>query len=315
MPFISYLVSLLLIPSFLFSLTDNQKRKLLLYDKVVTALSQEMSKKKAQKLILDRRIKPLSKLILLNIDQPSQKRYFSSSLQKKALRKGIRFLKRYKRTFNKVEKLYSIDKEIILAILYIETNFNPRKARYNVFNAYASLAFADHPYFLNLNLKRIKRKYGNQVPPRLTRDEVIRRSQRKSEWAIKQLVALVKLSKKMKRPILRIKGSFAGAIGYPQFIPTSYVSYAVDGNGDRFIDLYNIHDSIASIGNYLKSVGYEKTDGQSIKDAIHHYNRSWDYVDFVISYAKLVKKMNKPKPKKKRRKRRKSKKKRVARNR
>lgn len=289
------LITILFLSSLTFSLTKAEKKKLVFYDKIITALSQVAPKQKIQKLILNRRVRFRPKLILLNLNQPNSKKYFNDSLGKKAVLKGKRFFKRYHKTLAKVEKKFSVDKEVIVAILYIESNFKPHKARYNVFNAYSSLAYADHPIYLKRNLKKIKRIYRKLSPEKfiLKKKEFIERSKWKAEWAINQLIALFSVAQKMKLSILKIKGSFAGAIGYPQFIPSSYLKYAVDGNNDNFIDLYNIHDAIASVGNYLNIVGYKKGNLESQRQAIHHYNKHWDYVQVVIDYAKLLNKSDK----------------------
>jgi membrane-bound lytic murein transglycosylase B len=290
----TFIISLF-IYSPLFSLSKQQKNKLKVYNKVLIAISEKTSKSYAEKLILNPKVRINKKLILLNIDQPNSKKYMRDSLNKKALYKGIKFLKKYKHKFNETEKNYSIDKEVILAILYIETNFNLRKAKYNVFNAYLSLTFADHPQYLKQNLKIISRKYRHLSKKKLKikKEKLIKDSKRRAKWALNELKMLIEVAKKLKRPVLSIKGSFAGAMGYPQFIPSSYMNYAVDGNGDKFIDLFNIYDAIESVANYLRSVGYKSKNLKSKKTALYHYNHNIDYVNFVLEYAKRIKKITK----------------------
>ncbi len=283
----------LFIYSSLFGLSKQQTDKLLFYNKVLLVISKARSESYAKKVILDPRVKINTKLILLNIDQPNIKNYMRNSLSKRAVDKGLRFLRKYKHKFNEVEKRYSVDKEIILAILYIETNFNLKKANYNVFNAYLNLSFADHPYYLDKGLKLIGKKYKHLSNRKLKvkKERFIRVSKNKSKWALNELKILIEVSKKLKKPILNIKGSFAGAMGYPQFIPSSYMRYAVDGNGDKFIDLFNIYDAIESVANYLQSVGYRQKDLKSKKLAIYDYNHNTNYVNFVLEYAKIVKRI------------------------
>ncbi|MDH4129030.1 MAG: lytic murein transglycosylase [Spirochaetota bacterium] len=299
------LLLLLIIKIFILSLTSfglskHQKRKIKFYDKVIVALSKVANKDEIIKLILNRNVRIRQKLIFINLNQPHQNAYFNNSLKRKYVLMGKRFLNKHLTTFKKVEKQYLVDREVILAILYVETNFKPAKAKVNVFNAYSSLMFADYPLFLKHNLIKLKRKLKRnnrkltkakfEVLFKMEEAKLIEKSKRKAEWATNELIALYKLSKKMKWHILNIKGSFAGAIGYPQFIPSSYLNYAVDGDNDNFVDLYNIKDSIASVANYLKAQGYQKDNLESQKNAIHHYNKSWDYVNFVLDYAKLLRK-------------------------
>ncbi len=314
---ITLILGLSTVSNLALSLTKSQRKKLAFYSPLINTLSKIESKDRLNKIFLDKRIRFDSRLILLNLDQPSQKRYMAHSLGRRALYKGIRFIHLYRKALEKAEKLHSVDKEVIVAILYIETNFNLRRARNTVFNAYATLAFADHPHFIKINLKRLKYKYRKLSKSELdTKIQKFKeRSAKKGKWAVEQLKALFSVSKGMKRPILSFRGSFAGAMGYPQFIPTSYLNYAVDGNGDRKVDLYNIYDAISSVGNYLKTVGFKKNNPESQYEAIYHYNRSDDYVQFVLEYSKRLKNFKIRKVRKRRRKKKRKKKKRKKRRR
>ena len=86
-----------------------------------------------------------------------------------------------------------------------------------------------------------------------------------------------------------MKGSWAGAFGICQFIPSSYVRFAVDGNGDGVIDLFDFRDAVASIANYLKAHGWENGRLEAKRQAIYAYNHCDSYVDAVLAYAKATK--------------------------
>jgi membrane-bound lytic murein transglycosylase B len=95
--------------------------------------------------------------------------------------------------------------------------------------------------------------------------------------------------------VVDLRGSWAGAFGYPQFLPSSYLKWAVDGDNDGDIDLYTIADAAFSIGNYLKSNGWS-VKPSARKNAIHHYNNSDAYVKAVYTLAnKLLPKSTKRK--------------------
>jgi len=87
---------------------------------------------------------------------------------------------------------------------------------------------------------------------------------------------------------LSIKGSWAGAFGLCQFVPSSYLHYAVDGNGDGRVDLFNVVDALASVANYLKRSGWEKENQEKKKKAIYAYNHCDNYVKAVLAYATAV---------------------------
>ena len=113
------------------------------------------------------------------------------------------------------------------------------------------------------------------------------RAKYKTNWAIEQLQALEKLNKISPLPVNEIKGSWAGAFGMSQFLPSSYISWAVDGNNDGVINLFDKADAIFSVANYLSSNGWGKSDDKQRK-AIWHYNHSSAYVDAVIKLSELI---------------------------
>ena len=89
-------------------------------------------------------------------------------------------------------------------------------------------------------------------------------------------------------PIFDLKGSWAGAFGICQFLPSSYLNWAVDGNDDGNINLYEMDDAIFSVANYLINHGWsEQPEDQ--KKAVFTYNNSSDYVDAVIQLAAKLK--------------------------
>ena len=82
---------------------------------------------------------------------------------------------------------------------------------------------------------------------------------RRSKFFRSELIQLFLLTRENNLDILKIKGSYAGAMGYSQFISSSYRAYAIDYDGDGYIDLFNsIDDAIGSIANYLKRHGWKK---------------------------------------------------------
>ena len=88
----------------------------------------------------------------------------------------------------------------------------------------------------------------------------------------------------------KVYGSYAGAMGIAQFIPSSILQLAKDGNKDGRVDLYNHTDAIASIANYLKHYGWHPgIDGKKAYKVLYHYNHSSYYVDTLLMVAKLLK--------------------------
>ncbi len=138
---------------------------------------------------------------------------------------GKKFLQEYKETFDAVEAKYGVPREVIAAIIGVETFYGRNTGSYRVIDALATLAF-DYPK-RSLFYRELKNYFV------MTRDNNL--------------------------DILDIKGSYAGAMGLGQFIPSSYISYAVDFDGDGKKDLWNSReDAIASVAYYFKRYGWKK---------------------------------------------------------
>ena len=162
---------------------------------------------------------------------------------------GKKFLKEYKQTFDVVEAKYGVPREIIAAIIGVETFYGRNTGSYRVIDALATLAF-DYPK-RSLFYRELKHYFV------MTRDNNLN--------------------------ILDIKGSYAGAMGLGQFIPSSYISYAVDFDGDGKKDLWNSReDAIASVAYYFKRHGWKKD--QPVAQVVTLHNTDADkYANETLS--------------------------------
>jgi membrane-bound lytic murein transglycosylase B len=86
-----------------------------------------------------------------------------------------------------------------------------------------------------------------------------------------------------------IRGSAAGAFGLCQFVPSSYLAYGTDGNGDGVVDLFDFSDAMASTANFLKSHGWHNRNAGKQFRAILAYNHCEHYAKAVLTYSKQVK--------------------------
>ena len=139
------------------------------------------------------------------------------------IRAGVEYWRLHTRALARATAEYGVPEEIIVATIGIETAYGRKLGKGRVFDALATLAFA--------------------YPPRaaLFRSE---------------LTELLLLARETRTNPLRYKGSYAGALGVPQFLPSSYRRYAVDFDGDGRRNLWNDADAIGSIGNYYKAFGW-----------------------------------------------------------
>ena len=152
--------------------------------------------------------------------------YKAIFLKNKRIVDGKKFIKKNIDTLERAEKEFGVPKEIITAILGVETNFGNNMGGYRVIDSLTTLGFDDP---------------------------------RRSKFFRSELIQLFLLTRENDLDILKIKGSYAGAMGYSQFISSSYRAYAIDYDGDGYVDLFNsIDDAIGSIANYLKRHGWKK---------------------------------------------------------
>lgn len=178
-------------------------------------------------------------------------------LTKKSVREGRAVLQANQLLLRKLEAEYGVAKEVLVAILRVETNFGRAKGKRPVFNSLLTITLVEN---------------------------------RRSAWAEGELEQLLLLSHETNRDPLSIKGSWAGAFGLPQFIPSSYRKYGADGNRDGKVDLDILSDSFASIANYLKASGWDRQDPAKKKEAVYAYNHCDNYVQAVFDYARALKK-------------------------
>lgn len=214
---------------------------------------------------------------------------YSGTYNNSSLKSSAEFLESHLITLKKAEILYKVPPEVITSILWIETRQGVITGNNHVISVYLNLALADQSDIYEMNRASMLEKYTKFKNELSGLEKKLKeRSLEKSSWAIDQLLALEKMNNNSPLNVFDLTGSWAGAFGMSQFIPTSYVSWAVDGNSDGKINLFDAEDAIFSVANYLKTNGW----GDSVKEqrtAVFHYNRSNEYVDAVLIHAQKLK--------------------------
>jgi membrane-bound lytic murein transglycosylase B len=181
---------------------------------------------------------PQPKIIEL-ISKPAEKvapwwQYRERFLTEERISRGVRFWQENREPLERIARERGVPPEYIVAIIGVETSYGRITGRYRVLDALATLAF--------------------DYPPR-------------SEFFRKELEEFVLLARENKLDPLTTTGSYAGAMGAPQFMPSSYRRYAVDGGDDRTSDLWaSWPDVFASVANYFREHGWE-TGGPVVVEA------------------------------------------------
>jgi len=192
----------------------------------------------------------------------------------------IWYMEEYKEDLERTEKAYGVDGRIITAIILVESAFGASvgtRSTLNTLSTIASLAEAD-----------VRSAFWEMIPDdkRPPRKKFENQAKRRSAWAYKELKAFLKYAYRQRLDPAEIPGSFAGAMGFPQFMPSSVLAYGEDGNNDGTIDLNTHADSMASIANYLKSHGWRPgISPEKAQKIIYHYNHSEYYVKAILKIA------------------------------
>ena len=188
---------------------------------------QEGISKKTVNSVMDKAIF-LPKVIEYDRYQPEfyedTKTYVSKRTSKERVKKGIKIYKRNKSLINIVDEEFDVEKELLLALMGIETNYGTYLGKMDIISSLATLSF----------------------------------DKRRSEFFTSELITALKLIDRNKIDKNILFGSWAGAFGNFQFMPSTISKYAIDYNKNTIIELKAVDDSFASAANYMKSIGWKK---------------------------------------------------------
>ena len=182
-------------------------------------------------------------------------RYKKLFLEEQRISNGKKFIKENSALFIKVERDFGVPKEIITSILGVETRYGKIKGSYRVLDSLATLGF-DFP--------------------------------RRSKFFKSELIQFFILTRENNLDINAVQGSYAGAMGYGQFISSSYRAYAIDYDGDGYADLFNsVPDAVASIANYLQKHGWKRDGAIVQKVEINKVNKTYKHQANLKKYIPL----------------------------
>ena len=150
--------------------------------------------------------------------------YIKKRSSNRKIKNGIKLYKKEKKVIEKVEKDFQVEKELLLALMGIETNFGKYLGKMDIVSSLATLSF----------------------------------DKRRSDFFTEELLILLRLVDKDIIDKNILYGSWAGAFGNFQFMPRTIRNYAIDYNENKTIELKNIEDSFASAANYLKTIGWKR---------------------------------------------------------
>jgi len=183
-------------------------------------------------------ISPIERVITLDKKQPEFTQTFQQYIQARVtdyhVRVGKEKLKEHKALFDSLEKSYGIPRQYLVSFWGLETVFGKHKGKMSVLDSLATLAC----------------------------------DQRRSEFFTLELLNLFTLIESKLVSVEQLQGSWAGAMGHMQFMPTAYLKYAVDGDNDGKVDVWQSEvDALTTAANYLNQIGWQPKErwGREVK--------------------------------------------------
>jgi membrane-bound lytic murein transglycosylase B len=204
--------------------------------------------------------------------------------EKPLIQRARKYMQKYEAELAKTEKSYGVDPTVITAIILIESQFGKLLGNSSILNTLSTMAALSDPAVR----ENLWQKLSGE--PELTREKFDEKADIKANWAYRELKSFLNHVTEEGYDPIGINGSFAGAMGIAQFMPSNIPELAKDGNGDGRIDLFNHADAIASIAFYLKRHGWKPGISRTrAEKVIHHYNHSERYVTAVLKISELLK--------------------------
>jgi membrane-bound lytic murein transglycosylase B len=226
--------------------------------------------------------------LLFSPHQPREPRtWYRRFLRPRNIAAARRCRARYRDDFERAERQHGVPAGVLTAILFIESSCGGNTGSHLVLARLARLAMANAPD----NLQRVLDRYAaaaGTLSPALAA-QLRGRAEELERTFYPEVRAVFSIAARAGIAPLDLRGSSAGAFGLPQFLPTSYLQYGIDADGDGRVSLNDPADAIASCGYYFAQHGWRpglsRTERRRV---IWQYNHSAAYVDTVLKLAARI---------------------------
>jgi membrane-bound lytic murein transglycosylase B len=241
-----------------------------------------VARSRAERSFADPRVPPFDGLFFA-VEPREPRSMYGAVLRPRSVAQARACAAEYASAFQAAERASGVPGELVAAILHVETRCGRNTGSSSVLFGLARLAMANEPANVEANLARRAAEGPLDVD---LAGRVRARAARLEEMFFPEVRAVFALADAQGIDPLEIRGSHSGAFGAPQFLPTSYLRFGTDGNGDGRVDLYDIDDAAASAAHFLASHGWQgQLSRAERRQVVWHYNRSDAYIDAVLGLA------------------------------
>jgi len=200
------------------------------------------------------------------------------------IEKARNYMEAHADTLRRAEQAFGVDRQVITAILLVETKLGAYVGNRLVINTFSTMAALSDPSVREVLW------YAVEEGTSLSRAKFEAKALQKSAWAYGELKSFLVYTRQHNIDPLTVKGSYAGALGYCQFLPSNILKLGRDGSGDGRLDLFDHADAIMSVAGYLDHHGWEPgISEQRAGKVIYRYNHSPYYVAAVMKIARELK--------------------------
>jgi membrane-bound lytic murein transglycosylase B len=202
---------------------------------------------------------------------------------RKNIDKARKYLKEHASDLERAQREFGVDPKAITAIILVETKLGTYLGKQSILNILSTMSA--------LTEEAPREEIWSTLPPkrRFARDKFEQKADSKSVWAYKELKAFLQFAYKQELDPTTVMGSYAGAMGISQFMPSNILLFGQDGNYDGHVDLFVHADAIMSVASYLKNYGWRPgINREQAAKVVYHYNHSNYYVDTVLKIMELL---------------------------
>lgn len=248
-------------------------------------LSKGVKRQDIQELLSDRRM-PEREPLYFSLEPRESRVLYSKHNTLRNRRHALEFYSEHESAFIGAERQYGVPRGVLLALIQVETACGRNTGDERVFYRLARLASAAEPGNIEENFIQ-----KTPIVRALTVDRVRARAEILQRLFLEHVAATITVARNMDLHPLELRGSSAGAIGIPQFLPGNVKRFGVDGDHDGVVDVFTPADAIYSVANFLHSNGWKngyKLPRPAQRRVISEYNRSEPYVSTVLTMGKLL---------------------------